>query len=112
MTVLRITHLTFALPLFTLLIGLRFLVQWARNRPLTVTSLETVAGSYKTILVTHKLWVYLLGMAFGLAGLAQMAPTRGDIERRQQQIAAQGSPLSLLEALMAPPPGRRDGRHS
>jgi hypothetical protein len=56
----------------------------------------------------NKLWLYLVGLAFGFLGFALIAPTRADIERRQQQIAAQGSSLSLLEALMAPP--SRDSR--
>jgi len=55
------------------------------------------------IFIGGTIWLYLLGLAFALPGLALIGPTRADIERRQQQIAAQGSSLSLLEALMAPP---------
>ena len=102
-------------------IGL-FRVRTARNRPLRIESTERLASSYRAnffIGVGHsvapsvvafigtffanKLWLYLVGLAFGFLGFALIAPTRADIERRQQQIAAQGSSLSLLEVLMAPP---------
>jgi len=49
------------------------------------------------------LWIYLLGLAFGLVGLWLIAPTRIDIERRQREITAAGSPLSLLDALISVP---------
>lgn len=55
------------------------------------------------IFIGGTFWLYLLGLAFALPGLALIAPTRSDIQQRQQQIAAQGSSLSLLEALMAQP---------
>jgi hypothetical protein len=49
------------------------------------------------------LWIYLVGLAFGLVGLWMIAPTRSDIERRQREITAAGSPLSLLDALTTVP---------
>jgi len=49
------------------------------------------------------LWIYLVGLAFGLVGLWMIAPTRSDIERRQREITAAGSPLSLLDALISVP---------
>jgi hypothetical protein len=36
-------------------------------------------------------------------GLWMIAPTRSDIERRQREIIAAGSPLSLLDALISVP---------
>lgn len=98
-------------------------VRAARNRPLKIESRDKLVNSYRAIffigvafaempalvafvgvLFADKLWLYLVGLTFALLGLALIAPTRADIERRQQQIAAQGSSLSLLEALMAPQP--------
>ena len=95
-------------------------VRAARNRPLKIESRERLAGSYRAnrflgvgyseapaaffgAVFVGKLWLYLVGLTSALVGLALIAPTRADIERRQQQIAAQGSSLSLLEALMSPP---------
>jgi hypothetical protein len=49
------------------------------------------------------LWIYLVGLAFGLVGLGMIAPARRDIERRQREITAAGSPLSLLDALISVP---------
>jgi hypothetical protein len=49
------------------------------------------------------LWIYLVGLAFGLIGLWMIAPTRSDIERRQREITAAGSSLSLLDALISVP---------
>ncbi|MGH2651241.1 MAG: hypothetical protein ACRDHK_08535 [Actinomycetota bacterium] len=96
-------------------------VRAARNRPLHIESRDKLARSYRAnfflgvgsseapalvgvfgAVFVGKLWLYLVGLASALIGLALIAPTRADIERRQQQIAAQGSSLSLLEALMGP----------
>lgn len=49
-----------------------------------------------------RLWIYLLGFAFGLIGLLQMAPTRRNIQRRQAQLQATGSTLSLGRLLALP----------
>jgi hypothetical protein len=97
------------------------LVQWARHRPLSLGSPKQLAASYRAlffiglgyaqsaaylgfvgVFLTDSLWVYVLGMGFGLLGLALLAPTRADITRRQQQIASLDSTKSLLEALVVP----------
>jgi hypothetical protein len=97
------------------------LVQWARHRPLSLGSPKQLAASYRAlffigvgyaqsaallgfvgVFLTDSLWVYVLGMGFGLLGLALLAPTRADITRRQQQIASLDSTMSLLEALVVP----------
>jgi hypothetical protein len=49
------------------------------------------------------LWICLIGLAFGLVGMWMIAPTRSDIERRQREITAAGSGLSLLYALTSVP---------
>jgi hypothetical protein len=102
------------------------LVRSTRSRRLDTASLETLAGSYKNqfflgiafaesaglvgfvgVFLTGRLSSYLVGLAFALIGFAMMAPTRRNIERRQQEIMARGSALSLGEALMyASRPGR------
>ena len=49
------------------------------------------------------LWICLVGLAFALVGFWMIAPTRLDIERKQREITAAGSPLSLLDALTTVP---------
>jgi hypothetical protein len=61
---------------------------------------------FAVVFFTGERWLYFEGLAFALVGLGLIAPTRGNLERRQQQITAQGSPLSLIEALRNSPPGR------
>jgi hypothetical protein len=97
---------------------------WSRSRPLDTSSPEKLAGTYRGlwfmevglveavalfgfvgVFITGRYWVYLFGMGISLVGFALIAPTAGDIRRRQEQINAQGSTLSLGAALMAPPPG-------
>ena len=96
-----------------------------RRRPLLTTSPEALARHYRAlffiglgaaadaallgfvgVFLGGSLWIYLVGLAFGLVGLWMIAPTRSDIERRQREITAGGSPLSLLEALTSIPPAR------
>jgi hypothetical protein len=93
-----------------------------RRRPLPTTSPEALARSYRAlffigvgvaeaaplwgfagVFLGGSAWIYLLGLAFGLVGLWMIAPTRSDIERRQREITAAGSPLSLQDALISVP---------
>lgn len=54
------------------------------------------------------LCIYVVGLVLALIGMWMTTPSRGDIERRQREITAAGSPVSLLDALTSsPPPGRR-----
>jgi hypothetical protein len=95
---------------------------WIRRRPLVTGSPEALAGSYRArffigvglaqsaalfglagVFIGGSLWIYLVGLAFGLVGFRMIAPTRLDIERRQREITAAGSPISLLDALTADP---------
>jgi hypothetical protein len=97
-------------------------IAWIRRRPLPTTSSEALARSYRAlfyigvgvgsaaalwglagVLLGGSLWIYLVGLAFALVGLWMIAPTRSDIERRQREITAAGSPLSLLDALISVP---------
>jgi hypothetical protein len=95
------------------------LLSWARRRPLDVSTLRRLGATYRSNMFIGigaaesavatglagaffggSLWVYLVGLAFGLVGLSLAAPSVRDIERRQVEIAASGSTLSLVEALM------------
>ena len=101
-------------------------IAWFRRRPLVTGSPEALAGSYRAsffielgladsaalfgltgVFIGHSLWIYLVGLAFALVGMWMTAPTRLDIERRQREITAVGSPLSLLDALTTVPPPQR-----
>jgi hypothetical protein len=94
---------------------------WLRSRPLTAATDVSPAALYRStffigiasaevpalwgfagVVIGGSLWIYLIGLAFSMIGFALIAPTRGDIERRQEQLAAAGSPLPLLDALMTP----------
>ena len=98
------------------------MTRWARNRRLDTSSPGALAGSYRSsffvgaafalaiwfagfvgayLIVSP--WPYLVGMTISVIVLALIAPTRADIERRQHQIAAAGSSLSLGEALVGHP---------
>jgi hypothetical protein len=100
-------------------------IAWVRRRPVRGTTQASLVNVYRTqfflsiglamipaltslagVLITRSLWIYLIGLAFSLVGLAWIAPTRRDIERRQAELTASGSPLSLLDALLTTPPGR------
>jgi hypothetical protein len=111
-------------PWAVIVIGIASLAYVARirRRPLPTTSPEALARSYRAwffigvgvaeaaalwgfagVFLGGSLWIYLAGLAFGLVGLWMIAPTRSDIERRQREITAAGSPLSLLDALISVP---------
>jgi len=107
------------------------LVRWTMLRPLDVRSARTVAGSYDSsmwlgialaqsaafvgvvcVFITGDLWLYVEGLIFASLGMVLIAPTRRNIERRQRRIEAEGSSISLLEALMATPSQVRNERQS
>jgi hypothetical protein len=112
------------IPWAVVVIGIASLAYLARirRRPLLTTSPEALARYYRALLFIGmgvgsaaalwgfvgvfeggSAWIYLVGLAFGVVGLWMIAPTRGDIERRQREITAAGSPLSLLDALITVP---------
>ncbi|HEX2030217.1 MAG TPA: hypothetical protein VHL78_02285 [Actinomycetota bacterium] len=95
---------------------------WLAARPLDITSERALVDSYRTnfffklaasevpalagfalAFVGDSLAPYLVGMVAGLLGLAIAAPTRANIERRQREISARGSTLSLGRALVNVP---------
>jgi F0F1-type ATP synthase membrane subunit c/vacuolar-type H+-ATPase subunit K len=99
------------------------LVQLVRSRPLDTASPQELAGSFRSKLfigigsaesaalvafvgtfVMGTWWIYLVGMSFALIGLLLVGPTRHEIARRQEEVVARGSPLSLVAALMGMPP--------
>ena len=111
-------------PWVMILIGIASLalISSIRRRPLLTTSLEALAHLYGGlffigvgvaegaamwgfvgVFLGGSLWISLIGLAFGLVGMWMIAPTRNDIERRQREITAAGSGLSLLCALTSVP---------
>jgi hypothetical protein len=98
-------------------------VAWTQRRSLDASSPGALAGTWRTsfffgigfaqsiglaaftvAVLTGNARVYVLGMLPTLIGLAMIAPSRRNIDRRQQEIGASGSPLSLGRALMGPSP--------
>lgn len=49
------------------------------------------------------IWPYLVGMALSLIALGMVAPTEGDVERKETQLRAGGCAQSLREALSSAP---------
>jgi hypothetical protein len=111
-------------PWAVVVIGIASLAYVARirRRPLPTTSPETLARYYRALFFIGvgvaaaaaswgfvgvfqggSAWIYLVGLAFGLVGLWMIAPTQSDIERRQREITAAWSPLSLLDVLISVP---------
>jgi hypothetical protein len=102
---------------------------WASRRPLSTASPKALAGSYTTVFFIQvgtaesaalwglvgvfwsgSLWVSFIGLAFCLIGFWIAAPSHAGIQRRQGEVTAAGSNLSLLDALMeTPPSSRRQG---
>lgn len=95
-----------------------------RRRPLDPSGPDQLAVSFRSLFLTQMAfatapavmgfvfqfvvgarWPVLLGMGFSAVGLTLAAPTRGDIRRRQEQITASGSLLSLEETLITSPAG-------
>jgi hypothetical protein len=95
---------------------------WVRGRPLDVSSEAALANSYRTnfflsvapaevpgwagfamALVTGTNGPYLIGMTAMLLGFLLAAPSRRDIARRQREIVAAGSSLSVGKALIRHP---------
>jgi F0F1-type ATP synthase membrane subunit c/vacuolar-type H+-ATPase subunit K len=107
-----------------------FAVRWVRGRRLDASSSQKLAASFLAqmfigigyaelaALVAFvgtffmgALWIYFPGLVLATVNLVLVGPTRREIARRQEQITAQGSPLSLVQALMeTPPPGLRRKR--
>jgi hypothetical protein len=102
---------------------------WARKRPLVPDTPELAAALYRAkfflrlglalapsgmgfalMFLAGRLLFSLAGVAISLLALALSAPTQGDIERHQRQINAEGSSVSLLQALLSPSPGSDESR--
>lgn len=95
---------------------------WTANRKLNISSAAALAGSYRTnfflgfalneapllmsvvyCFIREELWPYLIALPLYLIGMALIAPSRRNLERRQEQVHRQGSTLSLGRALSSPP---------
>ncbi|MGH2636872.1 MAG: hypothetical protein ACRDHU_12105, partial [Actinomycetota bacterium] len=60
-----------------------------------------VALGFAGTLIAGEPWPALVGGAWGLAALSFVAPTEADLDRRQAELTASGSSLSLRDALAA-----------
>ena len=103
---------------------------WTARRPLTGTDEAAVAGAYRTSFflgfalnempllaafvisfLLEEMWAYFLALPLYLVGMWRIAPSRGNLERRQEDLHRQGSPVSLSAALQtAPVVKQRGGR--
>lgn len=62
--------------------------------------------SFVLTFVWDRLWPFLIGLSIYLIGMiAFVAPSRRNLDRRQEQLQRQGSMLSIREALRSPAPG-------
>jgi hypothetical protein len=63
---------------------------------------STALVAFIMVFIANSLWLYVVGLAFSLAGLTFVAPTARNIARRQEKLNAAGVPISLLQALDTP----------
>jgi F0F1-type ATP synthase membrane subunit c/vacuolar-type H+-ATPase subunit K len=95
-----------------------------RQRSLSASSPRALAGRYRsrmfigigiaettalisivtTFVIQNSLWLIVLGVAFSLTGLWVAAPSRRNLDRDQDRLREQGSPISLVAALNSTPP--------
>ena len=97
-------------------------IRWLRRQPLIGKDNRAVAGGFLSALiigvafavtpavmgfvlsiVQQARWPYVLALPFTLAGMALVAPTRAEIERRQQQMNERGSSIDLGRSLLESP---------
>lgn len=95
---------------------------WARGRPVACRAGAELARAYRervlggvafgeapavlgfvAALQADAAWPYLVGLALSLIALAVIAPTDGDVERKDAQLRASGCAQSLRQALLAAP---------
>jgi putative Mn2+ efflux pump MntP len=103
----------------------------ANNRPFHPQSLpsdESAAGAWRTIFflgfafaesplllgfvfafMQDGIWPYLVGLPLFLYGMARIAPTRGNLQRYQDRLTAEGSMISLVEGLKRSTPDSAQG---
>lgn len=66
--------------------------------PIAFISSGLLTAFVATFLLS-RLWPYLIGMIFGLVGIALTAPTAGRMQRRAEELARAGCPGRLQDAL-------------
>ena len=98
---------------------------WSARRPLEADSAEDLARSYNSaffvafviaeapVLISvviafgaREFWPYALALPFFCAAMALIAPGPGGLARRQRELDARGSTLSLRDALVTQTPAR------
>jgi hypothetical protein len=96
-------------------------VERARRKPLEIESEERLAESFRSrtfaglgfaempvllafvaVLASGNVWPYGIGLSFSLIGLWLIAPGARELARRQGEITARGSSISLVAVLQHP----------
>jgi hypothetical protein len=104
-------------------------VLWARSRPIPCDNPSQMVVWYRTnfyigvayanfaglmgfvgTFIVDQFWPYLAGLAVSAVGFALIAPSNGNIRRREVQMAAEGCAHSLSEALRTPSGGDSPAR--
>ncbi len=120
----HLSSVGFAVGLVVVGVVLHFAAR-AMERPLDGSSESSLVRSYQArmfiwvglgefpaflsvtfVVLTGQPWLYLIGLAFALAGLARIAPTAAHLAKDQQELRRRGSTLSLTQVL-SPMPSRR-----
>jgi hypothetical protein len=63
----------------------------------------TLLASFTACFVVDGWWPFLIGLAVFLIGMARIAPTRGHLEAKNDELRVRGSRYLLTEALSTPP---------
>lgn len=86
-----------------------------RSPPLRASFFVGFAGSEASVLVgfvacflTDELWPYLTVLTFFLVGMTLIAPSRRNLDRREEQLRRGASQISLRAALNEPAAGQPD----
>lgn len=101
---------------------------WTRGRPLEGSDASEVAGAYRTLFfvgfavnevalvcgfvlsfLQEELWPYLTALSLFTVGMLLIAPGRRNLDKRDEQLRARGSAISLRAALNEPVTGARSG---
>jgi F0F1-type ATP synthase membrane subunit c/vacuolar-type H+-ATPase subunit K len=98
-------------------------VTWLVRRPLAAGDEKSLASAWRTrffvglgfaeaaamlgflgAIITGRIWVYTVRLAFALLGIWEMAPSRRNLGRDQERIRERGSTLNLTRALIGQRP--------
>lgn len=94
---------------------------WTRRRPLEGSSEKEIAATYRTLFflgfalaeapllvnfvltfVVDELWPFLMALPLYFVAMASIAPSRSNLDKRDEQLRGRGSTVSLRRALNEP----------